>query len=94
MVSLARDFLKSRAIVAVRSFLASSVLRWLSGPGNATLLRKTPGSERVLLRGPEDARNFFFFFIALPLPAELRTALAREPMATTGHKLSNNTSVP
>lgn len=92
MVSLARDFLKSRAIVAVRSFLVFSVLRWLSGPGNATLLRKTPGSERVLLRGPEDARNFFF--IALPLPVELRTALAREPMATTGHKLSNNTSVP
>lgn len=62
MVSLARDFLKSRAIVAVRSFLVSSVLRCLSGPGNATLLRKTPGSERVLLRGPEDARNFFFFY--------------------------------
>lgn len=39
-------------------------------------------------------RVIFSFFIALPLPAELRTALAREPMATTGHKLSNNTSVP
>lgn len=68
MVSLARDFLKSRAIVAVRSFLVSSVLRWLSGPGNATLLRKTPGNERVLLRGPEDARNFFFFLLRCHYP--------------------------
>lgn len=67
MVSLARDFLKSRAIVAVRSFLVSSVLRWLSGPGNATFLRKTPGSKRVLLRGPEDARNFFLLRCHYPL---------------------------